>query len=57
MHATKQSVYRYQGTNREDSVASVPVQTKVRQRTLPNSEYFIAPELLIGQKERKKDCP
>ena len=29
------------------------VQTKVKQRTLPNSENFIAPELHIGQKERK----
>ena len=31
----------------------MPVQTKVKQRTLPNSENFIAPELHIGQKERK----
>ena len=53
MQATTQNVYQYQGTNREDSVSYVPVQTKVRQRTLPNSENFIAPELHIGQKERK----
>ena len=53
MHATTQNVYQYQGTNREHSIAFVPVQTNVRQRTLPNSENFIAPELHIGQKERK----
>ena len=53
MHATTHNVCQYQGTNREDSVASVPVQTKVRQRALPNSENFIATELHIGPKERK----
>ena len=55
MHATTQNVYQYQGTNQEDSIAPVPVQTKVKQRTLPNSENFIAPELHIGQKERQPD--
>ena len=30
----------------------MPVQTKVKQTTLLNSENFIAPELHIGQKER-----
>ena len=53
MHATTQIAYKYEGTNREYSIASVPVQTKVKQRTLPNSDNFIAPELHIGQKERK----
>ena len=53
MHATTQNVYQYEGTNREYSIASVPVQTKVKQRTLPNSEDFIPLELHIGQKERK----
>ena len=53
MNATTQNVYQYQGTNREDSITSVPMQTKVRQRTLPNSDNFITPELHIGQKERK----
>ena len=37
----------------QNSVVSAPVRTKVKQRTLPNSENFIAPELHIGQKERK----
>ena len=31
----------------------MPVQAKLKQRTLHNSENFIAPELHIGQKERK----
>ena len=61
MHATTQNVYQYEGKNREYSMASVPVQTKVKQGTLPNSEDFIAPELHIGQKERQPDqfrmCP
>ena len=52
MHATTQNVYQCEGTNREYSIASVPVQTNVKQRTL-NSENFIAQELHIGQKERK----
>ena len=53
MHATTHNVYQYQGMNREDSAASVPVQTKVRQRALPNTENFVAPELHIGPKEIK----
>ena len=53
MHATTQNVYEYEGTNREYSIASVPVQTKVKQRTLPNSDNFIARELHFGRKERK----
>ena len=57
MHATTQNVYQYQRTNGEDSVASVPVQRKVRQRmSLPNSENFIAPELhVVKKKERQPD--
>ena len=53
MHATTHNVYQYQGMNRGDSVASVLVQTKVKQRALPNTENCIAPELYIGPKERK----
>ena len=53
MRATTQNVYQYEGTNREYSIASAPVQTKFKQRTLPDSENFIAPELHIDQKERK----
>ena len=53
MHATTQNVYQYEGTNREYSITSVSVQTKFKQRTLSYSENFIAPELHIGQKERK----
>ena len=30
MHATTQNVCQYQGTNRKDSAASVPVQRNVR---------------------------
>ena len=51
MHATTQTVYQYEGTNREYPIASVPVQTKVKQRTLPNSKNFIVPELHIGKKK------
>ena len=54
MHAATQNVYQYQGTNREHSVASVPVQTKVIQRTLSYTENVIAPELHIGQKEKRQ---
>ena len=56
MHATTHNVYQYQGTNREDLVTFVPVQTKVTQRTLPNTENLLCQScVLVQKKERKKD--
>ena len=53
MHAATHNIYQYQTSGEELVMASVPNLITVGQTKLSNPEKFIAPELHIGQKERK----
>ena len=56
MHATAQNVYRYQGTNREDSIASVLVQTKVKQEHYQIQRILLHQScILVKKKEGQPD--